>query len=272
MEHKTWIIKDQQDNSPQITMIRYNELLLVYQAEGQCRLHRLADQLNNVLLADMYKTGDQQKIQAKAHHLIIQHKEDLRGNHLQINMVSDLPPISLAGEQMRIPLLTDMDNTNEQREIRVEANHLIILPKEDRQVNHLQINMVNDHRQIQPISLTGGRNHMPPLVDLLNNVPMTDTDNTNDLCKKEIKDRHHSSLLMHPTEIHLHIPPLLDPLSNVPLTDKDNTGSRRRNQDQQRNRTKASFLILIQKRYQGISLVIITINILPIKKYIVRFP
>ena len=142
----------------------------------------------------------------------------------------------------------------------------------DQQVNHLQINMVNDHRQIQPISLTGGRNHMPPLVDLLNNVPMTDTDNTNDLCKKEIKDRHHSSLLMHPTEIHLHIPPLSDPLSNVPLTDKDNTGSRRRNQDQQRNRTKASFLILIQKRYQGISLVIITINILPIKKYIVRFP
>ena len=89
---------------------------------------------------------------------------------------------------------------------------------------------------------------------------------------KDIKPVNLSSLLMHPTEIHLHIPPLLDPLSNVPLTDKDNTGSRRRNQDQQRNRTKASFLILIQKRYQGISLVIITINILPIKKYIVRFP
>ena len=198
-------------------MIRHNEPPQVHPIEEPWRLHPLADTLNNVLLADMYKTSDQQKIQAKAHHLIILPKDDQQGSHLQINMISDLPPISLAGEQMRIPLLTDMDNTNEQREIRVEANHLIILPKEDRQVNHLQINMVNDHRQIQPISLTGGRNHMPPLVDLLNNVPMTDTDNTNDLRKKEIKDRQHSNLLIRPTEMHLHIRPLVAPLSNVQL-------------------------------------------------------
>ena len=71
MEHKTWIIKDQQDNSPQITMIRYNESLQVHPIEKLCRLHRLADPLINVLLADMDKTSDQQKIQAKAHHLII---------------------------------------------------------------------------------------------------------------------------------------------------------------------------------------------------------
>ena len=217
MEHKTWIIKDQQDNSPQIATIRYNKPLQVHSIEVLRHIHPLADQLHNVLLADMDKTSDQQKIQAKAHHLIIQHKEDNQGSHLQINMVSDLPPISLAGEQIRIPLLTDMDNTNEQREIRVEANHLIILPKEDQQVNHLQINTVNDHRQIQPISLTGGRNHMPPLVDLLNNVPMTDTDNTNDLRKKEIKDRQHSNLLIRPTEMHLHIRPFVVPMSNVQL-------------------------------------------------------
>ena len=201
MKCKTWIIKDQQDNSPQIATIRYNEPLQVHSIEVLRHIHPLADQLHNVLLTDTDNTSAQQKIQAKANHLVILPKDDQQGNHLQINMVSDLPPISLAGEQIRIPLLTDMDNTNEQREIRVEANHLIILPKEDQQVNHLQINMVNDHRQIQPISLTGGRNHMPPLVDLLNNVPMTDTDNTNDLCKKEIKDRQHDNLLIHPAEM-----------------------------------------------------------------------
>jgi hypothetical protein len=65
----------------------------------------------------MDKTSDQQKIQAEAHHLIILHKEDLRGNHLQIIMVNDLRQISLTGEQIRIPLQTHMGNTNEQQEI-----------------------------------------------------------------------------------------------------------------------------------------------------------
>ena len=90
MEHKTWIIKDQQDNSPQITMIRYNESLQVHPIEKLCRLHRLADPLNNVLLADMDNTSDQQKIPPEACHLIILSKEDLWGNHPQINMVTDL--------------------------------------------------------------------------------------------------------------------------------------------------------------------------------------
>ena len=166
-------------------------------------------------------------------------------------MVSDLRSISLAGEQIRIPLLTDMGNTNEQQAVQIEAHHLVILPKEDQQVNHLQINTVNDHRQIQPISLTGGRNHMPPLVDLLNNVPMTDTDNTNDLRKKEIKDRQHSNLLIRPTEMHLHIRPFVVPMSNVQLTIV-NINVQHRNQDQERqhNQTIVLFLILIQKKYQ----------------------
>ena len=101
-------------------MIRYNELLLVYQAEGQCRLHLLADPLNNVLLADMYKTSDQQKIQAEANHLIILPKDDQQGNHLRINTVSVLRQIyqiSLTDEQIRIPLQTHMGNTNVQQEI-----------------------------------------------------------------------------------------------------------------------------------------------------------
>ena len=227
-------------------MIRYNEPLQVHPIEVLPHIHPLAYQLHNVLLADMDKTSDQQKIQAKAHHLIIQHKEDNQGSHLQINMVSDLPPISLAGEQIRIPLLTDMDNTNEQREIRVEANHLIILPKEDRQVNHLQINMVNDHRQINQIRRTGGPNHIHPLA-----TPMIDTDNINDLCKKEIKDRHHSNLLIRPTEMHLHIRPFVVPMSNVQLTIV-NINVQHRNQDQERqhNQTIVLFLILIQKKYQ----------------------
>ena len=76
-------------------------------------------------------------------------------------MVIDLPPISLAGEQIRIPLLTDMGNTNVQREIQVEANHLIILLKEDQQVNHLQINMVSVLRQIYQISLTDEQIRIP---------------------------------------------------------------------------------------------------------------
>ncbi len=232
-------------------MIRYNEPLQVHPIEVLPHIHPLAYQLHNVLLADMDKTSDQQKIQAKAHHLIIQHKEDNQGSHLQINMVSDLRSISLAGEQIRIPLLTDMGNTNEQQAVQIEAHHLVILPKEDQQVNHLQINTVNDHRQIQPISLTGGRNHMPPLVDLLNNVPMTDTDNTNDLRKKEIKDRQHSNLLIRPTEMHLHIRPFVVPMSNVQLT-MVNINGQHRNQDQERqhNQTKVLFLILIQKKYQ----------------------
>ena len=212
MEHKTWIIKDQQDNSPQITMIRYNESLQVHPIEKLCRLHRLADPLNNVLLADMDNTSDQQKIQAKAHHLIIQHKEDNQGSHLQINMVSDLPPISLTDEQIRIPLLTDMGNTNVQPEIRAKAYHLIILHKEDNQGNHLQINMVSVLRQIHQIRRTGGPNHIHPLA-----TPMIDTDNINDLCKKEIKDRQHSNLVIRPPEMHLDIRPLVAPLSNVQL-------------------------------------------------------
>ena len=228
-------------------MIRYNEPLQVHPIEVLPHIHPLAYQLHNVLLADMDKTSDQQKIQAKAHHLIIQHKEDNHGSRLQINMVSDPPPISLAGEQIRIPLLTDMGNTNVQPEIRAKAHHLFILHKEDNQGNHLQINMVSVLRQINQIRRTGGSNHIHPLA-----TPMIDTDNTNDLCKKEIKDRQHSNLLIRPTEMHPHIPPLVDPLSNVPLTDRGNTGSRRRNQDQDRrlNQTKAPFLILIQKMYR----------------------
>ena len=130
--------------------------------------------------------------------------------------------------------------------------------------------MVNNLRQI---SLTGGRNHIPSLADLLNNVLLIGTDNTNDLCKKEIKDRHHSNLLIHPTEVHLHIPSLADLLSNVQLTDMVNTSSRRRHQDQERqhNQTKAPFLILIQKGYQRISLLIITINMFSIKTKIASF-
>ena len=223
-------------------MIRYNESLQVHPIEKLCRLHRLADPLNNVLLADMDNTSDQQKIQAEAHHLIIQHKEDNQGSHLQINMVSDLPPISLAGEQIRIPLLTDMDNTNEQREIRVEANHLIILPKEDQQVNHLQINMVNDHRQI---SLAGTQN-LHTLAD-----PLIETDNINDLHKKGIKGRQQSNMLIHPTEMHLHILHLVYPPSNIQLTGMFNINGRQRNQgqDRQHNQTKAPFLIRIQKKY-----------------------
>ena len=98
-------------------MIRYNEPLQVHPIEVLRHIHPLADKLNNVLLADMDKTSDQQKIQAEAHHLIILHKEDLRGNHLQIIMVNDLRQISLTGEQIRIPLQTHMGNTNEQQEI-----------------------------------------------------------------------------------------------------------------------------------------------------------
>ena len=92
---------------------------------------------------------------------------------------------------------------------------------------------------------------MPPLVDLLNNVPMTDTDNTNDLRKKEIKDRQHSNLLIRPTEMHLHIRPFVVPMSNVQLT-MVNINGQHRNQDQERqhNQTKVLFLILIQKKYQ----------------------
>ena len=198
-------------------MIRYNEPLQVHPIEVLPHIHPLAYQLHNVLLADMYKTSDQQKIQDKAHHLIILHKEDLQGNHLQINIVNDLRPISLADEQIRIPLLTDMDNTSVQREIQVKANHLIILPKEGRRGNHLQVNMVSTLRQIHQISLTGGRIHMLLLADPLNNVPMTGMDNTNDLCKKEIQDRQHSNLVIRPPEMHLDIRPLVAPLSNVQL-------------------------------------------------------
>ena len=153
---------------------------------------------------------------------------------LQINMVSDLPPISLASEQIRIPLLTDMDNTNEQREIRVEANHLIILPKDDQQGNHLQINTVSVLRQIYQISLTGDRSYMPPLADPLSNALLIGTDNTNDLCKKEIKDRLHSNLLIRPTEMHLHIRLLVAPLSNVRSIGMVNINHRHWNQDQDR--------------------------------------
>ena len=155
-------------------MIRYNEPLQVHPIEVLPHIHPLAYQLHNVLLADMDKTSDQQKIQDKAHHLIIQHKEDNQGSRLQINMVSDPPPISLAGEQIRIPLLTDMGNTNVQPEIRAKAYHLIILHKEDNQDNHLQINMVSVLRQINQIRRTGGSNHIHPLA-----TPMIDTDNIN---------------------------------------------------------------------------------------------
>ena len=231
-------------------MIRYNEPLQVYPIEVLRHIHPLADKLNNVLLADMDKTSDQQKIQAEANHLIILPKDDQQGSHLQINMVSDLPPISLASEQMRIPLLTDMDKTNDQQKIQAEANHLVILPKDDQQGNNLRINMVSALRQIHQISLTGDRNHIHPLADLL-----IDMDNTNDLCKKEIKDRQHSNLLIQPT-------------------DMVNTNGRYRNQDQdrQRNQTKTLFLILIPKIYQRISLLIITINMFPIKTNIANFP
>ena len=161
-------------------------------------------------------------------------------------MVSDLPPISLTDEQIRIPLLTDMGNTNVQPEIRAKAYHLIILHKEDNQGNHLQINMVSVLRQINQIRRTGGSNHIHPLA-----TPMIDTDNINDLCKKEIKDRHHSNLLIRPTEMHLHIRPFVVPMSNVQLT-MVNINGQHRNQDQERqhNQTKVLFLILIQKKYQ----------------------
>ena len=215
-------------------MIRHNEPPQVHPIEEPWRLHPLADTLNNVLLADMYKTSDQQKIQAKAHHLIIQHKEDNQGSHLQINMVSDLPPISLAGEQIRIPLLTDMGNTNVQPEIQAEAHLLIILPKDDQQGNNLQINTVSVLRQIYQISLTGDRSYMPPLADPLSNALLIGTDNTNDLCKKEIKDRLHSNLLIRPTEMHLHIRLLVAPLSNVRSIGMVNINYRHWNQDQDR--------------------------------------
>ena len=93
------------------------------------------------------------------------------------------------------------------------------------------------------------------LVDLLNNVLLRDTDNINNLHKTEIKDRQHSNLL-------------------IQLTDMVNTNGRYRNQDQdrQRNPTKALFLILIRKIYQRISLLIITINMFPIKTNIANFP
>ena len=115
--------------------------------------------------------------------------------------------------------------------------------------------MVSTLHQIHQISLTGVRNHMLLLVDLLNNVLLRDTDNINDLHKTEIKDRQHSNLL-------------------IQLTDMVNTNGRYRNQDQdrQRNPTKALFLILIRKIYQRISLLIITINMFPIKTNIANFP
>ena len=232
-------------------MIRHNEPPQVHPIEEPWRLHPLADTLNNVLLADMYKTSDQQKIQAKAHHLIIQHKEDNQGSHLQINMVSDLPPISLAGEQIRIPLLTDMGNTNVQPEIQAEAHLLIILPKDDQQGNNLQINTVSVLRQIYQISLTGDRSYMPPLADPLSNALLIGTDNTNDLHKKGIKGRQQSNMLIHPTEMHLHILHLVYPPSNIQLTGMFNINGRQRNQgqDRQHNQTKAPFLIRIQKKY-----------------------
>ena len=215
-------------------MIRYNEPLQVYPIEVLRHIHPLADKLNNVLLADMDKTSDQQKIQAEANHLIILPKDDQQGSHLQINMVSDLPPISLASEQMRIPLLTDMDKTNDQQKIQAEANHLVILPKDDQQGNNLRINMVSALRQIHQISLTGDRNYMPPLADPLSNVLLIGTDNINDLCKKEIKDRLHSNLLIRPTEMHLHIRLLVAPLSNVRSIGMVNINYRHWNQDQDR--------------------------------------
>ena len=115
---------------------------------------------------------------------------------------------------------------------------------------------------------------MLPLADLLNNVQMTDTDNTNDLCKKETKDRQHGNLFIHPAEMQLHIRLLVAPLSNVQSIGMVNITHRHRNQDQDRqhNQTKVPFLILIQKRYQGISLLIITINMPPIKTIIASFP
>ena len=227
-------------------MIRYNEPLQVHPIEVLRHIHPLADQLHNVLLTDTDNTSAQQKIQAKANHLVILPKDDQQGNHLQINMVSDLPPISLTDEQIRIPLLTDMGNTNVQPEIRAKAYHLIILHKEDNQGNHLQINMVSVLRQIHQIRRTGGPNHIHPLA-----TPMIDTDNINDLCKKEIKDRHHSNLLIRPTEMHLHIRPFVVPMSNVQLTIV-NINGQHRNQDQERqhNQTIVLFLILIQKKYQ----------------------
>ena len=139
-----------------------------------------------------------------------------------------------------------MDNTSAQQKIQVKANHLIILLKEDQPSNNLQINMVSVLRQIHHIRRTGSPNHIHPLA-----APMIDTDNTNDLRKKEIKDRQHSNLLIHPTEMHLHIRPFVVPMSNVQLT-MVNINGQHRNQDQERqhNQTKVLFLILIQKKYQ----------------------
>ena len=122
-----------------------------------------------------------------------------------------------------------MGNTNVQPEIRAKAHHLIILHKEDNQGNHLQINMVSVLRQIHHIHRTGSPNHIHPLA-----TPMIDTDNINDLCKKEIKDRQHSNLLIRPTEMHLHIRLLVAPLSNVRSIGMVNINHRHWNQDQDR--------------------------------------
>ena len=97
-------------------MIRHNEPPQVHPIEEPWRLHPLADTLNNVLLADMDNTSDQQKIQAEANHLIILPKDDQQGSHLQINIVNDLRPISLAGTQNLHTLadpLIETDNIND---------------------------------------------------------------------------------------------------------------------------------------------------------------
>ena len=140
-------------------MIRHNEPPQVHPIEEPWRLHPLADTLNNVLLADMDNTSDQQKIQAEANHLIILPKDDQQGSHLQINIVNDLRPISLAGTQNLHTLadpLIETDNINDLHKKGIKG----------RQQSNLLIRPTEMHL------------HIPPLVYPLSNVPLTDRGNT----------------------------------------------------------------------------------------------